>query len=832
MEDLLAQERAAERHVHNLMKDPNQPITNLLQAYDQYRQLCQANVLADFGSAEKREARLWQAHTDGKRFFSGALKDLRKSDPARPVETRQLIKLYLHFLKGSERFYRGYIHKLSATFGGIPELDAVAHQVKSNGVASESESSPSLDSSPELRARVLASCHQTLIYLGDLSRYRASEQLDKKPDFGPALGYYGLACTLRPSSGMGHHQQAVVALEQRHHLRAIYHLYRAIVVDDPHPNATNNLKLEFDKTNSAWKKGELLGQGPPNDPEAPKRMLTGWLVRMHSMCYKGQPFKGHDELEHTLLTKLAAVVKDRALDIDSTLMRMLMVNLAAQHNASELFQGMFDLEGGLLPKYKLTSYAVKQSLEYQQAFFYFLRLNVCTYTSLLQIFYDEVRAVDPMAVHDDELAPKLSPTARRILPGLRLYSAWLLPNVHLLAGLASDDFLQGAIDAFWHGYTRVIGLLADEDVFGVWALDDYNVPYMLEEDADTVGYHPLQNHFTKVWSNWYKKETGVMKPRFSDAQVVRWGLEEEMLARVKGLLDDGMHLAYEVKEAPITLLGTRVYHGEPPGSDVEAYDKAQQELKGKAWPKPKPLSYAAAAANARAAPAVRASMPNGSSSTSSRSRQAQLSRMVDELVDDDDGNNPVTPPQQHAANPAVVTNGDVHYNGMHYGAQDFAAVPSYQPKLPSTSLPHTSRPSAAPTPPTLRTPKDALAANSIERLQSVSSLWNASPSQQMSTSPQFPAGLPTGTLSSPAQIARHGHSRVNSASSIRSRTSQNVVMGDSWSSLDSAPRVQAPTGPVDGYSNFTASAMASPLLFGAGSNMWNRNVSPPNGQGG
>ena len=113
-------------------------------------------------------------------------------------------------------------------------------------------------------------------------------------------------------------------------------------------------------------------------------------------------------------------------------------------------------------------------------------------------------------------------------------------------------------------------------------------------------------------------------------------------------------------------------------------------------------------------------------------------------------------------------------------------------------------------------------ANSVERLQSVSGLWNGTAAQPMSSA--FPAGLPTGTLSSPQQVMRHGHSRVNSASSMRSKTSQHV--GDSWSSLESGGNMQPPVngmangGIADGYTNFSESNTVSPLLFGAGGGIW------------
>lgn len=309
---------------------------SLLQAFEEYRQLSQACIIAagfEHIGTTRKEASLWQAHTEGNKYFRRALSGMRKHADEQPVAVRQLIKFYLQFLKESQRFYRDYIYKLSTTFGGIPELEAVAQQVKADG---EGESSRSM-TSPDLRKKILDSCHQTLIYLGDLSRYRASEKLDKNPDFGPAIGYYGLACTLRTASGMGHHQQAVIALAQGQHLRAIYHLYRAMMVDEPHPNAANNLRLEFEKTNAAWDRGELIQKGRPNDPENSKRTLVGWFVRLHSMCYKGEPFRGYEELEREVLAQLAAEIKQRPLD--ATLMRMMMVNLAAQFDSAEKFQG-------------------------------------------------------------------------------------------------------------------------------------------------------------------------------------------------------------------------------------------------------------------------------------------------------------------------------------------------------------------------------------------------------------------------------------------------------------------------------------------------------------
>jgi hypothetical protein len=339
MDDLLAYERATEETVKDLLNrsDPEEPIENLIAAFDVYRSACQTVVFTDFTLAAKEEARLWTAHVEGRKYFSNLLKGYRKRDDKPHVAIRNLIGLYLKWIRGSVKFYRSHVYKLSTAFG-IPELQDVAQQTKlKTDVQHDTHAANSV--TPELHERVLSSCHQTLIYLGDLSRWRASERLDKVPDFGQAIGWYELACVIRPESGLGHHQMAVIALEQRHHLPSIYHLYRSICVAEPHPNAVMNLKVQFEKTNAAWDRGDLILKASPNDPEAPKRALIGWFVRLHSMCFKGEKFRGFDELEREVMGQLSTELKLRSLG--TTLSRMILVNIAAQHISIENYKGNY-----------------------------------------------------------------------------------------------------------------------------------------------------------------------------------------------------------------------------------------------------------------------------------------------------------------------------------------------------------------------------------------------------------------------------------------------------------------------------------------------------------
>lgn len=335
MEDSLAEERVLRQHADALLKDQSQPIGRVTGIFEQYRALWLANTIAHFDLAERRQSQLWDLHQAGRRYFRDALVPMRKEGAGKAVVARQLASIYRQWIKDAVAFYRAYIYRLNSAFGGIPELQTVAHEMKQE-VGESSQASLT----PEVRNLVLNCCHQTLIHLGDLSRYRASEQLDKRPDFGPALGFYGLANTLRPSSGLGFHQQAVVQLELKDHLKAVYYLYRAAVVHDPHPLAAKNLQLEFGKVNAAWEKGQLIPKTGPADPEAPRHILIGWFVRMHSMCAKGDVFRSHEELESELISQLSAAVKKEGVMAETTLRRMTMTNLAAQYHSGLLFQGM------------------------------------------------------------------------------------------------------------------------------------------------------------------------------------------------------------------------------------------------------------------------------------------------------------------------------------------------------------------------------------------------------------------------------------------------------------------------------------------------------------
>ncbi|KAI9836318.1 MAG: hypothetical protein M1838_005083, partial [Thelocarpon superellum] len=483
-----------------------------------YRDACEKTIFSDFDFATSKhvEARLWDAHGKINNKFRKNLGRFREEHGnKKPVELRKMIKHYLDFIKASQRFYRAYVQRLSTQFGGVPELELVAQKFKVGGAA-DLQSRPL----PRNQRQILLSCHQTLVRLGDLSRYRESDLNTKEPNWGPAIGYYDLAGVIYPASGASHNQLAVIALADGNHFRATYHLYRALAADEPHPTARGNLEIELKKILAAWDKGELITTGSGEKSDA-ARALLAWFVRLHARCYRGQDFAEHEELENEVLGQLVVDLKERSLD--TTLPKVILTNVAA-----EFFAGV-------------RVEADPECRDNVQAYFFFLRLNVKTFFALLQVLNGEVQT--------GEMADKISSVTRRILPGLRHCSTWLVANSALLAAQVGDNSLNVQIKEMWRMYASSLTLLAA--TFAAETLPA--AEYLLEEDEDTLGFKPFDTNATK--SRYYVGDK--KKPRSYDVRVKRHHPNVEMLVRVRDFLTDGVELAVRVLYRQPTDMGSK-----------------------------------------------------------------------------------------------------------------------------------------------------------------------------------------------------------------------------------------------------------------------------------
>lgn len=182
---------------------------------------------------------------------------------------------------------------------------------------------------------ILRSCHRTIIQLGDLSRYREMEVGGEKRDWSAAIGFYDLAGSILPSSGQSQHQLAVLALADGNLFRAVYHLYRSLSTEEPHPLSEKNLTIAFNKISSGIEKGALPRNNNASKGKASFDALVGWHLRLITLCYQGRNLV-ETELEDEVSARFTLLLKED--ESGPILHRLILVNIASTDAAQRRFQ--------------------------------------------------------------------------------------------------------------------------------------------------------------------------------------------------------------------------------------------------------------------------------------------------------------------------------------------------------------------------------------------------------------------------------------------------------------------------------------------------------------
>ncbi|KAF2749570.1 hypothetical protein M011DRAFT_457013 [Sporormia fimetaria CBS 119925] len=795
----------------------------------EYRTACESVLLGDFeyASTVNLDQQLWDAHLKVNNTYRKALRNLKRNSRDHVVELRKVQRSYLSFIKASQRFYRQHIVHLDAQVDGLDELRKIARKLVLEQQPTEHATStiPSKPLPRELYKKVLLSCHQALIQLGDLSRYRETELAERNRNWGPAVGYYGLAVEVYPDSGQPHNQLAVIAREDGDHFRSTYHLYRSLACMQPHPLARRNLAIEFKKVVTAWDKGELIKNQTSPDGNGAGRALIAWFIRLHSKCFKGEEFPEHHALETEVLSQMAIELKERSLD--STLRKMILINLAAEYVAS-----------------KQNSATPAEEIQRARAHQYYTQLNTKTFSKLLYILQSELEGLserEDVTQNGDstpQLSDKITAVTRRVLPGLRLYSIWFSKSWNRLSDNCSES------TELWKAYAAALSAVASN--FPVDQLpngaDDF---YMLEEDTETIGCQPLVSQQTMRY--WY--DNNALKKRYTDLE--RNHPNVEMLMRVRDFLIGGLELT-QLPDAPLDLDAPWfVYRESAPPSD-----KADVPLVSHTGPaKPSDLPLLSPAPTQLPGPQQQMSYnvvaPSDTASTGIAARDNDIRQMVDDLVgaDDsletlleDDGNNPPTPPEQTFEDTVVTTNG--HGDHVYSIADLVNTVKNYKKPLGSPAAATSSH--AAPMERVASSSSTRQAAN-LPPLPG-SSIWSsdfAMYANQYNGSQARLSPLGGGFRNG----GSGGHSRGESVNSVRSGEwaysslspshppqHNGIGNGAAWgnSAAPHAPGYGAPSRYVPAHPQNVG--MVSPLLFGPSA--WDSapNSSyyrtPPNGQGG
>ncbi|KAH8683301.1 hypothetical protein BGZ60DRAFT_524629 [Tricladium varicosporioides] len=517
-----------ERDLGLLLKDRAPRFDAVDSLITQLRIAAEATIFLDFEYATQEgvERHLWDAHIKINQRYRKIVDHYRQGDQKKHVvERRKLEKRYADFIKTSQFFYKGYIQRLASHFAGLKELRRIAHRLSLSTLTADDR----VKVSPEVEHMIDMSCHATLLRLGDLSRYRNNLRIKDK-SWEPALGYYRLANDLIPEDGSAHNQMAVIALADGNHLDAVYHLYRALAVNEPHTLAKGNLEIEFKKITSAWEKKRSQPKKDGLDT------LTWWFVLLHARFYDGKDFSTREELENEVLSRLALLLKEQSFG--ETLEKFVLINIAAEFFAGEKIEE----EGDSLTQETISS------------FYYCLAFNVRMMFMLLQVLQPELDdTASGEELPSDDSSPsrpreKITAVTRRILPALRQYSVWLVTRAEHIATNVGSGLVNVHIKELWKMYADILTRLAN--VFPAESLQ--SVSYLLEEDETTVGFRPLRDPGLDSACDLYTDEDGQIKQRITDPGIKRNLPNVEMVSRVRNIILCGLIL-HTKDECPLRL---------------------------------------------------------------------------------------------------------------------------------------------------------------------------------------------------------------------------------------------------------------------------------------
>jgi protein SMG7 len=269
-----------------------------------------------FASQENVHDTLWQTHVHVTNSFRKAISKAQR--PEHVVLKRKLEKHYMRYIKTAQDFYKGFLQRFCARYD-IKDLRRIAGQAKlSMSVPEEDQVSPETSEVSDIVKEI---GYMTLIYLGDLCRYRTLMRAPESRTWEPALTYYALANDLLPGSGYGHHQCGVIYLENHDHFSVLYHLLRSLTCDKPHPNALVNVERECRNN---------MTRGQYRQSDSSKEALVFWHVKLHAFLFRGEEFRQYDELVAEVLHRIGLALKqDDDLPVDKALLKLVLINICA-----------------------------------------------------------------------------------------------------------------------------------------------------------------------------------------------------------------------------------------------------------------------------------------------------------------------------------------------------------------------------------------------------------------------------------------------------------------------------------------------------------------------
>jgi hypothetical protein len=173
---------------------------------------------------------------------------------------------------------------------------------------------------------------------------------------------------------------------------------------------------------------------------------------------------------------------------------------------------------------------------------------------------------------------RITAIARRVIPFLRQYCAWLASS----APLTLEDYgvvsMQIHFTEMWKLYTNTLTRLLNFFPVG----DLAGVPYLLEEDVESFGFTPFMDEQLMFPCNLYVEANGEPKQRLTDLGVQKDLPVVEIQARVRDILLCGLRMSQR-EEIPVsvstnTSTGTRAFDFTDPHDGSQAFGRPDVEM--------------------------------------------------------------------------------------------------------------------------------------------------------------------------------------------------------------------------------------------------------------
>ncbi|TLS23200.1 uncharacterized protein PpBr36_05886 [Pyricularia pennisetigena] len=495
-----------------------------------FRLGCVGTVFEDFAYATEQnvDKHLWNMHSTINGEFRRVRSRLNpKAEPKVAILHRQVLKMQGDFLRTSQKFYKGYLQRLSAKYH-IPNLDRVVKSVRFDVTLDKVDR----ESNAGLESQIVRACHQILVHLGDLARYRL--EVDRKPQKTDIpLLYLRLANDLLPSSGLGYHQMAVVYRGIKDQdLAIVYHLHRALVVQEPHPMAAKNLEIEFQKLSPG---SPMRGRNSSLDPQI---TLSVWFVRLHAIYYAGLVVAQQKELEREVLHRVQMLLVTK--DTVGLLLTLVLTSIAAYDFALQRTEEKWSEEAS-------------QSCQFILGFN--IRIILAVNRVLAKQIQEVLQSVTPAPAAGETSTPvaakatdKFLTVLQSALPLLRVYMVWLCKYRGDVVRYASH---LSHVTEMHQSMAETISLLIE--VFRGDQNDGSTAKYMLFEDVETLGFQPLENDKAPfVCRPMHFFPDGTAKPRVEDCSFDKVDNNGETISRINDIVNCGYFIGTD-PNYPLTI---------------------------------------------------------------------------------------------------------------------------------------------------------------------------------------------------------------------------------------------------------------------------------------